>query len=697
VANSSQATRDDLEPLARARFGKLSEAELKLLRAAPHGNTAVCGPNQNDDDPASDPAQSDSWSSDREIHAELIRWLCVDAEAAKKVDPKGLRVYAAKVTGKLDLSFASVPFPLGLFRCRLTEDADLTSVQVPALNLAGSRTRSIKADGARVTGDVFLRKKFTAEGAVRLLGAQIGGDLDCSGGIFTNPGGDALSAERARVTGNVFLRDKFTAEGEVRLPGAQIDGDLDCSGGTFTNPAPPKSAEGTALTSDAAKVVGSGVTLNADGANVTGDVILRDKFTAEGEVRLIGAQIGGALGCSGGTFRNPGGDALSADRTRVAGSVFLNDKFTAEGAVRLLGAQIDGDLDCRGGTFKNPRTPENPDAKTLFADRARVTGSVFLMDKFTAEGEVRLLGAQIGGDLGCSGGAFSALNAETAVIKGNFFWRDVQNPAGARLNLTNASAGAIAHYPTSWPSKGKLFLDGFTYDRISEGPRDAKTLLEWLERLDEFALQPYQQLAKVLRETGDTRGARRVLFEMERRRREEERKKIQGLLVLPQRWFASVWSCVLRWTIGYGQMPGRAFGWLAALWLLGFIFSGLGYLGGAMAPSQKDAYEIFQQQGQPPAYYPRFCAPVYSLDHSFPFVNLGEKDSWAPDPAGLGRVPKSHSGCLEPASGRYILLSQALRLDSPTFLRVWFWVQIMLGWVLATLFVAGLTGIVRSG
>jgi hypothetical protein len=35
---------------------------------------------------------------------------------------------------------------------------------------------------------------------VRLLGARIGGQLDCSGGNFSNEGGNALHADRAEIT-----------------------------------------------------------------------------------------------------------------------------------------------------------------------------------------------------------------------------------------------------------------------------------------------------------------------------------------------------------------------------------------------------------------------------------------------------------------------------------------------------------------
>jgi hypothetical protein len=597
---------DDPLLLARARFGELGHAEVKLLEAALRGEMAWCGPSERYDDPANDPATADTWGPEREIRADLIRWLCIDREATARIDPRGVRMHAAKVVGPLDLSFADVPFPLGFIRCRLTDDADLSCARIPALNLGGTWTQSITAEGIIVQGDVFLRKGFSAAGGVRLLGAQIGGVFACSGGTFNNPGEDALSADGVNVQGAVFLSEGFNVEGAVRLPGAQIGGVLVCSGGTFKN-----------LGKDA---------LTADGVNVKGDVFLREGFSAEGEVWLPGAQVGGQLDCSGGRFKNSGGEALIADSIKVKGTVFLNEGFSAEGKVRLLGAQVEGDLYCNGGTFKD-------------------------------------------------------LNAEAATIRGALWWQEVEAGKGTKLNLINATAGAVADDEASWPVPGNLDLDGFVYDRFTVGPRDAKKRLEWLARVKWFRLQPYRQLAKVLRETGDSAGARQVLLEMERRHREQEDRS----------WAARLWSRVLRVTIGYGLKPVLALGWLLAVTVVGFVVFGLGYLGGAVTPTEKEAYTKFQTDGMTPRHYPRFNALVYSLEYSFPFASLGQKDHWGPNPQDLGCEPAVEWPVLEKLRGVPFFW-----FPKPYILQVFRLFQIFAGWALATLFVAGLTGIVRA-
>src|SRR5690348_4349131 len=98
---------ENLLNLLPAQFQPLSEAEKKLLvsaPAAPPNNRAVCGPNGDDNDPANHPSKADAkWGRERVIRAGLIRWLCVDGDVKDRVDPFGINVFAAKITGPLDL------------------------------------------------------------------------------------------------------------------------------------------------------------------------------------------------------------------------------------------------------------------------------------------------------------------------------------------------------------------------------------------------------------------------------------------------------------------------------------------------------------------------------------------------------------------------------------------------------------------
>src|SRR5208283_4903961 len=103
----------------------------------------------------------------------------------------------------------------------------------------------------------------------------------------------------------------------------------------------------------------------------------------------------------------------------------------------------------------------------------------------------------------------------------------------ATLVLTDASAASLYDSGlskadsrdddrTRWPKQDELLLDGFVYGRIaSDGQVDVTKRLDWLRLQPRapFRQQPYLQLAKVLRESGDLDGSLRVLEEMEELRR----------------------------------------------------------------------------------------------------------------------------------------------------------------------------------
>ncbi len=509
------------------KFPELTDCERNLLRKAQVGDFAYCGPSEDDDDPANNPAKPAIWDPQRKIRAELIRWLCVDRAAKALVDWRGIRVHAARIAGELDLSFATVPFPLLFGNSLFTDDMSLTHAQLEFLQLAGTRTKAITGDRLKVRGGLHLRDGFSANGEVRLLGADIGGNLDCGHGTF----GDALNADRIKVTGGVYLRDGFSAQGAVRLLGAAVDGDLSCVNGTF---------------------------------------------------------------------KNAGRNALSADGIKVTGNVLLRD-FRAEGAVELVGAQIGGQLDCDGARF----APN------------------------------------------------SQLEAEQASVTGAFLWRNVKADPSSSLVLTHTRVGPLADDENSWPLD--LDLDGFVYAGIANGPRNAESRLNWLLRQSRgfrwpgFWPQPYEQLAKVLREAGDDAGATTVMVAM------EDSRRTDGDLS----WWSWMWAWILKLTIGYGYDPFRAGWWVLGFVILGFFVFWCGKRAGVITEANADA-----------AHYRPFNGLVYSLETFLPLVDLFHAKHW---------LPEDNGTCFA------------------MFLRWYLRFHILAGWFFTTMFIAGVTGLVRKG
>jgi hypothetical protein len=334
----------------------------------------------------------------------------------------------------------------------------------------------VRLHGARITGQLDLT--WMALGfPVALVDCHFdepvtAGHADLAGLDLTGSSLPGLTATGLTIRGRILL-DQLTNPGVIVLDEARIHGSLHAREATLGHPGPDQRVDGPVLNLDLARIDGgvdlttttahgqvrllgasiggqlgcsggsftnpNGDALFADRAAITGSVFLNGGFSANGEVRRLGASIGGQLGCSGGSFTNPNGNALSADGAAIIGDVFLNGGFSANGEVRLLGASIGGQLGCRDGTFTNP----NGDA--LSADGAAITGSVFLNGGFSANGEVRLPGATIGGVLVCSGGTFTnpngnALSADRAPITGSVFLSGGFS-ANGEVRLFNASIG----------------------------------------------------------------------------------------------------------------------------------------------------------------------------------------------------------------------------------------------------------------
>src|SRR5207249_1723818 len=324
MAFAAAPPRPTLLDLAKTKFAprELTHAEEKVFMSTELGEpaSALTG-----DDKQDDPANAANWPDARVVHAECLAWLCTDREASSRVTFRGIQIYGMRIDGKLDLEFAQAPFPFWTWKCAFTNEIVLRHAHFPALYLQFTHVKSIDADGAKIDGNIFLRDHFKAAGEVRLLGATIGGNLECNHGaqlINPNPNGRALNADGVKINSYVFLRDGFKAQGEVNLLGAIIGRNLECDGAQLSNP--------------------DGKALNADGAKINGSAFLRNGFSSQGEVNFLGATIGLNLDCEAAQLSNPKGMALNADGAKINGGLYLRRGFKAIGEVDLIRAAIGG-------------------------------------------------------------------------------------------------------------------------------------------------------------------------------------------------------------------------------------------------------------------------------------------------------------------------------------------------------------------
>jgi hypothetical protein len=567
-----------LVELARSKFANLSPAELALLRFVGSnppavGGFATAGPSSDPADPTNDPAHADEWSKVREVRADLVRWLCVDPEAIRRIDPQGLRLLGAKIVGTLNLSTVRVPFSVVLRNCSLADTMNLTSTTIGYLDLSGSYTGAIDGPYIHVADYLGLGNGFHAAGHVNLGGGTIG---------------------RVTATAGHF---RYSPTPEDALP--LIKSAFDLSHAQIKN-----------------------ISMDAG-------------FESRGAVLLLDANIGANLFCGAGRFINPGSVAIFARNAVVGGSVYL------VGETQLIAGSA---------------APFEADGVVDF-EFARV-GGFFQVD-----------GARLaGGDLYGRG----------LEVKGPFIWRRVSLVNGT-LDLRNASVGVLMDQERGWPPPGQLLIDGLIYtsfdiqrsgeaDNVapdSDSPWDARTRLRWLARQPTvFHPQPYRQLAKVMRESGDEPGEIQVLIA-----EEDARYRQFGLLGRSAGAF-------LKATIGYGYRPLRTIGWSLLVVLFGWSVVWVAKRAGVMRATWPENTHSSSSEPE----YEDLHPFLYSLDVFLPFVNLHQEHYWWPD---------------SKTSGQCTLFGYPLRL-SGSLVRYYLWLQVISGWLLSAILVAGLTGLMRS-
>ena len=201
-----------LVKLASARFSKLTRAERALLEHAYVKNVgradyAICGPSANPDDASNNPKDAAKWDPQREIRASLIRWMSVDLDAIRQIDPQGIRALGAKIIGILNLSQVHVPFAITLRNCAIADPMNLDSAEIGNLDLSGSYTGPIHAKSIDVGGTLRLADGFHASGQVNLESAKIGYFVATNGHFKDSPGEDDLlpGAEVALTLGEAQI------------------------------------------------------------------------------------------------------------------------------------------------------------------------------------------------------------------------------------------------------------------------------------------------------------------------------------------------------------------------------------------------------------------------------------------------------------------------------------------------------------
>jgi len=427
------------------------------------------------------------------------------------------------------------------------------------------------------------------------------------------------------------------------------------------------------------------------------DITLRN-CVADDALNMVNAHLRG-LHVSGSRLRG-----LAADNARFSGSIYLRDETVSEAEVSLAAARIGGDLQLCDVTLESDRQD------AVFAPSLHVEGSIFVgnypyaegVTTATARGTLFFASAVVGHDVFVTNTAISineaaaasffgateehganmALSFGRARIGGILYMQDNRIGRGI-VNLAGASCTRFKDEPVGPDANYPIRLDGFRYGDFSRHTEtDVSARIAWLDRRPAdtpFTAQPYEHLAHVLRQIGHREAANRVLVAKERRLRAADRK---GRTLWP---LMAAWDGFLRGAVGYGYRPERSLliavvlvaglaGLYARTWDAGDmapnaapILVSDGWIAATVSHPENPA-AFWSAPGQAGQDYETFNGLAYAADLVVPLVSLGQEEAWAPS------TSRSAWG----RAGWWIR-----------------WIAKAVGWVIAALAAAAVTGIIR--
>ncbi len=374
-------------------------------------------------------------------------------------------------------------------------------------------------------------------------------------------------------------------------------------------------------------------TLNMDGVTIGGELYMREGAEFA-DVNLRGANVGDQLDMTG---------AKVSGTLIMASATIGGDLFMGEGAafadVLLRGAEIGGQLSMIGAKVSG----------TLDMGTATIGGDLF-MRRGRFGKEINGLFVRIGRSLDFRAAELSGLDLTGAHIEDELGLaspgREPTWQGGARLILRNAAVDTLQDTPDAWPQE--IDLDGFVYrtlgglgGNINVAARGSEWYVSWLARDEPYTPQPYEQLASVLRRMGHGEEANDVLY--------AGRERARALAIEHDYYWSWTGQTTLKYTIGYG-IGSRYF--RSLYWVLGLVLMGTLFL------RLSGQHRVTAQDGNSPMQIGFF----YSLDMLLPVIHLRQRH---------------------------------YDVDLQGIVRYYFYFHQIMGYVLASFLIAGLSGLTK--
>ena len=231
-----------------------------------------------------------------------FRVFCLGTDPDAPVHEHGVHIEGAWIEGDIDLEGMKIKYLLAITNCRVDGKINLRDVVSRTISFFGTHCEAIDGDRLKCSGSLILRNDFISDNYVRLLGAKIGSNFECDGGIFNSDGEISLNCDQMSVKGSVMLRYGFIANGIVSFINSSIGRNFECDNGRF--------------------MAKSNISLILDNIKTGGNVFFRSGFQANGEIRLNGSTISGDLALNDSLLAHET-MSLTIERANIFGSLWL--------------------------------------------------------------------------------------------------------------------------------------------------------------------------------------------------------------------------------------------------------------------------------------------------------------------------------------------------------------------------------------
>lgn len=307
------------------------------------------------------------------------------------------------------------------------------------------------------------------------------------------------------------------------------------------------------------------------------------------------------------------------------------------GQLDLENVTFHGNLDIQGTRVSRNISLQDSKLKGILRANDCETMHQFNLERASVDGSAEMKGAKVGTALILEDAKFGSSVDLTDAEIGNSILMKNCNVSHGLFDLKGVRTGGTWYVEDA--NLLKVRFNRFTYSDVY--PRDYISLSNLLGKHVEYHPDAYKQLANVLQSQGYEDLAEDILIKS---KTDSKRYKLLS-------FGSKIWNLLNAITIRYGYQPELAGVWTLLFIILGSIVFWIGKNSKLIIPISSDLSEDY-----------KFNPFIYSADVLIPVIDLGQDKFWLP----TGRI------------------------------RIYWWFHRTFGWVLATLMIVGLTGVLRN-